>query len=112
MNKIKCYINQAAGLHCKFGEEKRAVYDFLDKRNDPNLKTVGIIVSSTTQLLAVDLYGFEHKVDVEFYDENGNQFKEKEDAHYYVNHEFIEINMFYDTSVEEGNVEDECLRRR
>ena len=96
MLRIKCIINQELGFKCKFGEEAECINNFLDRQLEytvdrPGFDTITIEVSNATQLIAVDLYGLEHKITVEFIDDNGKGIATAKDAYRLVNEEFLRL---------------------
>ena len=92
MKKITAILDQAEGMHARFGHEGEMINTVLETLKDQ--ESITLRVATCTQLLLLDIKCHKEGWELEVFDEDGNKFATIQDAHRYVCDEYIFSDLF------------------
>lgn len=92
MDRISVYLNQEKGIAAHFGKEEQKIREVLDSLKDEDNPT--LYIASPTQLLCLQLLCQKRNIELAVFDEDGKRFESIIDAHRYIDHEYIELDLF------------------
>lgn len=92
MKKITAILDQAGGMHARFGHEGEMIDAILETLKDQ--ESITLRVATCTQLLLLDIKCHQENWELEVFDEDGNKFATTQAAHKYVCDEYIFADLF------------------